>query len=80
MRVNYSKVNIYMYINRYIYMQINTLRAQVIHKEKHQPHKNVCLILNQTCETITKEAASKFTTTWHQAVLIPHAPVTLHTS
>lgn len=52
-------------------MQINTLRAQVIHKEKYQPRKNVCLTPDQTRKTRTKETAGKFIKIWHKAVLVP---------
>lgn len=41
-------------------MQINTVKAQVIHKEKKKQHKNVCSISDQACKTITKKAASKY--------------------
>lgn len=58
-------------------MQTNALRAQVIHKEKYQPRKNVCLILDQTHKTITKETACKFIKIWRKVVLIPCALVTL---
>lgn len=51
-------------INRYVYMQINTLRAHVIHEEKYQPRMKVCLIPDQTCKTIAKETALWFIQTW----------------
>lgn len=54
-------------------MQINTLRAPVIHKEKYQPRKNVCLTPDQTDKTKTKEAACKVIKIWWKAVLVPCA-------
>lgn len=41
-------------------MQINTLRAQDIHKEKYQPRKNACLISDQTRKTVTKDTTRTF--------------------
>lgn len=50
-------------------MQINTLRAQAIHKEKYQPRKNACLISDQTRKTIKK----KDTTHTFVKIQRPHA-------
>lgn len=66
-----------MYINRYVYMQINTLRARVIHKENYQPHKNAHVTSDQTCKSIAKATACKFLKIQHKAGLVPCAFVTL---